>query len=284
MGEYRDPIARDPTFGRALSGMAVLLANPGERDAAEEYFGKALAQMDRMSERERYRTRGAYYLMAGNQPLAIEEYTKLVAEYPADSVGHGNLSLAYFFERSFERALSQGQKALELYPKNLVTRNNVALYAIHAGDFDLAVQDAESVLAVNPSFEKAYLARGRMSSVSTTLARAVRGSRQTDVLFPAARRLLRSRREDEALEIASELGGRLEADPRAYGKLIEGELELERGNSQGAIRLFRESTEISNLWMSRRRRKTALTGTKTADGRAARGHCIFVLGQEMTQV
>ena len=56
---------------------------------------RALSLMDRMSDRERYRTLGGYYLgIARNYEQAIENYSDLVKAYPADRAGHSNLALA----------------------------------------------------------------------------------------------------------------------------------------------------------------------------------------------
>jgi tetratricopeptide (TPR) repeat protein len=54
------------------------------------------------------------------------------------------------------KALDEGKKAVEISPKNVVQRNNLALYALYAGDFDTASKEEQNVLGMNPSFEKAY--------------------------------------------------------------------------------------------------------------------------------
>ena len=59
---YRKAIAHDPEFGRAYSGIASNLSNLGQRDEALRYYELALTKIDRMTERGKHRTRGAYYL------------------------------------------------------------------------------------------------------------------------------------------------------------------------------------------------------------------------------
>jgi tetratricopeptide (TPR) repeat protein len=137
-----------------------------------------MAKIDRMTERERYRTRGGYYLMRGEPLQAIEEYTALVNQFPSDTAGYANLALAYFYTRNMSKALEEGKKAVEISPSNVVQRNNVALYALYAGDFDTAAKEEQTVLGMNPSFEKAYeglalaqLAQGKPADATATWQR-----------------------------------------------------------------------------------------------------------------
>ncbi len=154
--EYQHAIQLDPNLGRAYAGLGAVEANMGHDQDAEKYYLDAMSKIDRMTERERYRTRGGYYLMRGEPLQAIEEYTALVNQFPSDTAGYANLALAYFYTRNMSKALEEGKKAIEISPKNVVQRNNVALYALYAGDFDTASKEEQTVLGMNPSFEKAY--------------------------------------------------------------------------------------------------------------------------------
>ena len=40
------------------------------------------------------------------------------------------------------KALSEGRRAIEIYPKNVPQRNNVGLYAMYAGQFETAIAEA----------------------------------------------------------------------------------------------------------------------------------------------
>jgi eukaryotic-like serine/threonine-protein kinase len=154
--EYQHAIQLDPNLGRAYAGLGAVEANMGHDQDAEKYYLDAMSKIDRMTERERYRTRGGYYLMRGEPLQAIEEYTALVKQFPSDTAGYANLALAYFYTRNMSKALEEGKKAIEISPKNVVQRNNVALYGLYAGDFDTASKEEQTVLGMNPSFEKAY--------------------------------------------------------------------------------------------------------------------------------
>ena len=157
---YSRAVELDPTFGRAYAGLAAMQDNLGHHEEAEKYYQLALAQIDRMTPREKFRTRGGYYLtLASRNPeKAIEEFSQLAKQYPADTVGIANLALAYFYKRDMPKALEEGRRAVENNPKNLVQRNNLALYAMYAGDFDAAAKEVQTLLQLNPGFAKGIAA------------------------------------------------------------------------------------------------------------------------------
>ena len=97
-----------PNLGRAYAGLAAVESNRGRRQDAEKYYKEALARIDRMSDREKFRTRGGYYLLVRNPDNAIEEFSALVKQYPADTAGIANLAAAYFYKRDMPRALAGG--------------------------------------------------------------------------------------------------------------------------------------------------------------------------------
>jgi eukaryotic-like serine/threonine-protein kinase len=155
---FRRATEMDPSFARAYASWAVSEYYLGHRDATEDLYKKAFALSGRISEREKYRTYGTYYLtVAQAYEEAIKNYERLAQLYPADRVAHGNLAVAYFYVLNFQKALEEGRRALALYPASPKLRNNVALYAMYAGDFAAAGREAGEVLKVDPKYERAYL-------------------------------------------------------------------------------------------------------------------------------
>ena len=155
---YENALQLDPTFGRAYAGLAVCYLNLNQTEEAKKYYEKAFSLIDRMTDREKYRTRGGYYLLTRNYAKATEEYRGLVERYPSDPAGPTNLAFAYFYARDMRRAMETGRLAVESYPGNVLARGNLALYAMYAGDFATAAREAEAVLAANPGYETAYVA------------------------------------------------------------------------------------------------------------------------------
>jgi tetratricopeptide (TPR) repeat protein/predicted Ser/Thr protein kinase len=156
--EYGHATYLDPNFGRAFAGLAAMEANLGRRQEAVKNYRLALAHIDRMTDREKYRTRGGYYLLIRDQQKAIEEYMSLVQQYPADAVAYSNLALAYFYNRNMAKAQEIGRHSADLNPTSVAQRGNLALYALYAGDFANAAKEAQAALKLNPNYEAAVRA------------------------------------------------------------------------------------------------------------------------------
>lgn len=152
---YSKAVEADPNLGRAYAGMAVMYSNLGKNDDAVKYYKLALERIDRMTDREKYRTRSGYYLVTRNQAKAIEELSALVSQFPADTAGHANLALAYFYSRDMSKALEEQKRALAITPHSILQQSNFSMYALYAGDFETAAKQAQAILAENPKFEEA---------------------------------------------------------------------------------------------------------------------------------
>jgi tetratricopeptide (TPR) repeat protein len=131
--------------------------NRGQYEEAEKHFQEALSRIDRMTEREKFRTYVVYYLINRNFQQAISEATKLIEKYPADATGFSNLALAYFYARNFDKAKEMGQRAVELKPREIQPRFNLSWYALAASDFEVAAQQAQSMIEENPDFYEVYV-------------------------------------------------------------------------------------------------------------------------------
>jgi len=180
LGAYEEAVSLDPEFGRAYAGMGTVYGNLREQEKAEESYQKALQHLERMTERERYRTLGTYYLLVSrNYEKAIENYETLVELFPADGVAHSNLALAYLNNRQFDKAFRQGGIAVELDPNNFIKRINYAMYAMYAGEFEISMEESRKVMEQKPSFGYAHF----------TLARSAIGAGDLDTAREAYEQL-----------------------------------------------------------------------------------------------
>jgi len=170
----------DPNFARAYSGMAAVASNLGHDQDAEKYFKLAMQHVDRMTERERYRVRGLYYLSVGNWDKCIEENSELVRQFPADNVGHNNLSICYKGEHNTPKAIEELRRSLAVSPNNNQLRVNLALYLSYTGDFPAAEQEARTVLQANPSFDTGYAALAYAQVGQGQLGEAVKTYQQLE--------------------------------------------------------------------------------------------------------
>jgi eukaryotic-like serine/threonine-protein kinase len=154
---YNRALKLDPQLGRAYAGLGAVSNSMLNRDQAINYYKQALGLIDRMTDREKFRTRGGYYASIGDNEKAREQYETLFKQYPADSNALSNLAVVSANQRDMTRALELGRKASAFYPNNVLRRNNVALFAMYAGSFDVAEKQAKDVLGLNKDYVKAFL-------------------------------------------------------------------------------------------------------------------------------
>ena len=178
MQHYLQAVQFDPNFGRAYAGLAAVNANMGQQAEAQKYYQLATAHLDRMSDREKYRTRGGYYLLMREPRKAADEYSALVKQYPSDSAGVANLALAFEFSHDMPHAVEQAQRAIQISPRNVPQRNNLGILAAYNSDFDTGIREQQTVLQMNPSFVLAYvglamsqLGKGQVQDAKSTYER-----------------------------------------------------------------------------------------------------------------
>jgi len=155
---YEKATQLDPNFGRAYSSWAVGEFKLGRTEKATDLWNKALSLMNTMTERERLRTLGVYYIsITNNYENAVQNFSELVEKYPADAAGLNNLAVAAFMTGDFATASDKGLQLLEIYPNSELYRINYALFTMYSGDFDAAAAAAQELIAENPDYGAAYL-------------------------------------------------------------------------------------------------------------------------------
>ena len=327
---FHRAVELDPNFGSAYGNLGALYFNEGNATEAVSYYKQAMQHIDRMTDREKFRTRGGYYLAVSDGDKAVEEFSSLVKQYPADSMGLSALAHAYYLQHNMAKAVDASRKAIEIYPKNVVYRTNASLYALFAGDYDTSEREAQAVLQINPVYEDAYailalcntargnfdkaveswhkiesLSAGGASSAAAgmadlalyrsdpemaitalqkgidldTVAKNTDAAGKKYVIMAEAQLMLGKKVEAlqsvkkgvsmskanvmfaaahvyemagdyaSAKAFASELTTQLEATPQAFGKLIQGDIQLSRGNARDALQLYQESERLLDQWL-----------------------------------
>lgn len=254
---YSEAIRLDPHLGRAYAGMAVTLANSGRRPEAEKQYQKALARIDRMSDREKYRTRGGYYLLERDYQRATEQFRAVEKQYPSDTAAIANLALAYFYGRNMPAALEEGRRAVAIYPNNLLQRNNVGLYAMYSGDFESAIKESRALLKLNPAFEKAELCLGLSQLAAGQTAEALQAFDRLAALSKAGASEAALAKADAALyqghyargaQLLSEgiAQDTAEKSSSAVNKqVVLAQMELHRGNKARAVAMAEAAVKNS---------------------------------------
>ncbi len=167
-------VALDPNFARAYGSMAAANVNLGKMQDAEKDVKLAMEHVDRMTDRERYRVRGFYYLTTHNWQKCVEEYGELVKQFPADNVGQFNLAGCYLYLRNIPKAVAAARRAVEIVPKGALQRAALSLYSSYDGDFAGGEREAQAALGLNASFPaylalaEAQLGLGQMSQATET--------------------------------------------------------------------------------------------------------------------
>jgi tetratricopeptide (TPR) repeat protein len=148
----------DENFAMAYRGMAFASQNMHQSQDAEKYIKLALAHIDRMTERERYRTRGSYYYVLGNYEKCVEEYGTLISKYPSDAIALNNLSLCLSQLREMPKAIEQIRKAAVIFPKRPGFRLNLAVYTLYGSDFPGGEREARALQELDTSYLKGFIA------------------------------------------------------------------------------------------------------------------------------
>jgi Flp pilus assembly protein TadD/predicted Ser/Thr protein kinase len=235
----------DPKFARAYTGMAAMDQNMGKTSEAVKYMKLAMANVDRMTERERYRNQGLYYLTLGDSQNCVQQYNLLVAKYPADRVGQNNLANCYAQLRNAPKALIAARHAVEIVPKGAGPRQNLAFISAFAGDFAAAEKEARVSLEISPT-----AAQGRL-----VLAEALIGEGKMK----------------DAADVYHELA---KAGPLAASIAADGLADLAsyQGNYAEAVRILTEGAAVdttAKMPDNAARKYTALANIEELQGHSA---------------
>ena len=249
IAKYQEAIKHDPDFGRAYSGLAAQYVALGRPAEGEQYYQEALKRIDRMSDREKMRTRGIYDMFAKKNEQAVKEFIDLLKAYPYDTTGLTNLALANFYLRNFSEAMEQGRKAATVQPKNVLRRYNVALYAMYGSQFDTAITEANAALELDKTAMKALVARGLSELALGKNAEAMKTYEELSNVSAAAASFANAGKADMAIvegrfdDAIGILNDGIKADvaqknaAQAAAKQVAiGEVKLARGDASGAAK------------------------------------------------
>ena len=152
--QFAAAVALDPKFGVVYTSLASALRNLGRPQEAEKYLSESLRYLDGMTERERFTTRGYFYLVTGEYQLCVKEHGELISRFAADVVGRNQRALCMTKLRDMRGAMDEIRYVVDLLPNRAIFRTNLALYANYAGDFEVAEKEARAL----PPGEHAALA------------------------------------------------------------------------------------------------------------------------------
>ena len=172
----------DSKFGLAYAGLAIASRNLDRQQDAVKYADQAIRYVDSMTKRERFRTRGLAFLVAGDYKNCVETYDGLTKEYSADAAAYNNLALCATHMRDFEQSLKARRQAKDLLPTRSVYRFNLAIDATYAGEFatgELEAQEAKklgSAALGSVALAFAQLALDRTEDARSTYGELAKGT------------------------------------------------------------------------------------------------------------
>ncbi|MGE3889656.1 MAG: hypothetical protein AB7H81_24795, partial [Vicinamibacterales bacterium] len=143
-------VSLDAKFGLAYAGMAIASNNLGRPQDAEKYVKEAIALVDGMTERERFRTRGLLYLITNDYQSCVREYGDLIAKYSADAAARNNRALCLSKLRDMPTAVEEMRQVVKILPNRGLYRVNLATYTAYAGDGPTAEQEARNAMDQSP--------------------------------------------------------------------------------------------------------------------------------------
>ena len=329
---FEKAVASDMNFGPGYVGLAVVAMAADRQSEAEQHLVQAMKHIARMTDREKFQTRGLFHAVTGNYRACTEEYSNLIARFANDPSAHNNLAICYTQLREMPKAIAEMREVVKVLPKRSLYRVNLALRAAYGGEFQTAEEETREAQTlksrwapllrafvhlgrgqVSPAadayrelatvddsgrsqstsglgdlavyqgrfadavriFEEgasrdlqekhaeraadklialahAELARGRTRPAATSADRALmNNSRTVKTRFMAARVFIEAGEIARAKQLASELAKERLAEPRAYAKILEGEMFLKAGDPGRAIASLTvaNSADLLDTWI-----------------------------------
>jgi len=174
-----EAVTIDTGFAMAYRKLGVEYGNRGFADKAGEYYDRAYAHIDRLSDAERYLMLGSYYQLGRHQdgPKSIAAYERLLEIQPNNTAGLNNLSSQLMFLHQYARAESLLVRAIAVGPVATVHYRNLARARSALGVLDSAWATAAACAKAFPKNVECQVitgsllwGRGRIDSASAMFA------------------------------------------------------------------------------------------------------------------
>ena len=195
---------------------------------------------------------------------AAQEAEEAIKAHPQDPTTYLPLAAATALtspasaRSAYERMAATGPAGVSLAATGL------ADLALYEGRYSAAAEILESAIArdaLTPdraglatkylALAEARVGQERRGAAVTAVGQALETSRDESVLLPAARLYITLDRNDDARALARELGAAKDEDGRAYGRIVDAELALDRGDTAGAIETLLLALKTSDRWLVR---------------------------------
>ena len=116
---------------------------------------------------------------------------------------------------------------------------------------DLAAKNADNAAEKLAAIAQLQLLRGQKGLAVAAATKALSMSQSVPVRVLAARTLLELGEIAKAQKLADSLASELQPETQAYAKIIRGDLALQRGDKNEAIKMFAEANQLLDTWIGR---------------------------------
>jgi len=131
-----------------------------------------------------YLNRGKAYSDMGDFDRAISDYDQAIELNPKSSMAYNNLCDAYLDKGDNDRAIADCNRAIQLDPKFAVAYRNRGNAYRYKGEVGSATVDYNQAIELNPKSFQSYLARGLLSLDAGELPKALADINQASALNP----------------------------------------------------------------------------------------------------
>jgi eukaryotic-like serine/threonine-protein kinase len=135
---YQQAIELDPNFALAHLRLGVVAGNIGQFALATKEVAKAFELRDRTSEYERLYINAYYYFDTGQMEKSIQGWELMKQTYPRDEVSRINVAVGYGFLGQYEKAVENCLEAIRIQPDTLNCYVAAASYYRALGKLDNA--------------------------------------------------------------------------------------------------------------------------------------------------
>jgi serine/threonine protein kinase/tetratricopeptide (TPR) repeat protein len=147
-------IELDPDFAMAHSELGAIYYWASDRIKGEEHFARALALLDRLTEREKLLIQATVAAYRGDRDEAALKYKLYLRKYPDDSRAWHSLGHNYLMLKRYDEAIDAFNRCLAIYPAAASAFINIATCYTATDRFQLAIENYQKAFELNPEFIK----------------------------------------------------------------------------------------------------------------------------------
>ncbi len=258
--EYGTLLAQYPSDTGAYNNMADCSARLRNIPRAVEEVRKAVTILPK---RATYHVNLALYSAYGGDFKTAAEEAKVTQQLnPAYVYGYLAEAFADLGSELIAPAAEVYQKVSQLKPS--LGTAGLADLALYEGRFKEAADILQKGAAADTAAQKpdaaadkwaalgyTQILRGNNAAALAAVKIALSLNKEVKTRFIAARVFAATDELPKAHELAQGLSAELQVEPQAYGKLIEGEIALKKGDARGAVTLFTDANKLLDTWIGR---------------------------------